>query len=395
MTERRAIPGDPFPPSLTGAAGPLPAVELDAVDAFVLGNLDGGRLFHVADKRIVRGRLVGPTQRRRAFTDALRRLPVDAFLQRDGADTVVTVSRPKTPAVPRDWPRNALLFLATLLTTTWGGAYWNGIDPFAGFSLADPQWGRVLAGFAAGLPFALSLLAILTCHELGHYVAARRYGLDTTLPFYIPIPPMLSPVGTLGAVIKMRTPLYDRRILLDVGAAGPLAGVAAALPILAWGIRGAPAVAAADGPGLYLNEPLLFRALELLLRPDLPTGGDIQATSLVLAGWLGLFVTALNLLPVGQLDGGHAAYALFGARAHKWLGRSAFITILALAPLGWVWHGTLSGLVYALLLFIMLRVRHPQAVDETDRLSRARVALALLTLIVFLLSFTPFPITII
>lgn len=378
------LAADPFPPTVPETAGrPMPA-ELDETDALVLRHLVEPRLFRIGPKRILRGRLELPEGRREAFAEALRRLPVDAFFERVGAETFVTVSRPRAPVVPRGWPLNLLLFLATLLTTLWGGAFWNGVDPFAGSSLAHPDLPAIARGLAVGAPFALSLLFILTCHEFGHWFAARRYGLDATLPFYIPVPPFLSPVGTLGAVIKMRTPLYNRRILMDVGAAGPLAGVVAALPIVVAGILNAPALPPMEGSGLYFNEPLLFSGLERLLRPDLPPGGDIQATSLVLAGWLGLFVTALNLLPVGQLDGGHVAYALLGRGQHA-VGAAAFV---GLAAAGWLWMG---WWMWVLIVLVLVRVRHPPILDLELPLDRKRLAIGWVTLLLFPLCFHPVP----
>ena len=376
---------DPFPPPVPEAVGPAPvAAELDAVDTFVLGQLAEPRLFQVGTKRIVRGKVPAPDGRRGSLERELRALPVDFFYERVGTETYATVSRPKTRAVPRGWPRNLLLFLVTLLTTTWGGAYWQGVDPFAGAALAVADLPEIARGLATGLPFSLSILWILTCHEFGHYFAARRYGLDTTLPFYIPIPPFLSPIGTLGAVIKMNTPLYNRRILMDVGAAGPLAGILAALPVLAYGILRAPEVPLTEGAGLYFSEPLLFQGLERLLRPDLVPGGDIQATGLVLAGWLGLFVTALNLLPVGQLDGGHVLYALLGKGQH----RVGALCFAALAGLGWLWEGWWLWVVVILLL---VRVKHPPILDLDLPLDGTRKALGWVTVLLFALCFHPVP----
>lgn len=244
-----------------------------------------------------------------------------------------------------------------------------------------------------GVIFAVALLAILLAHEAGHYVACRRYGVAATLPFFIPAPPLFL-AGTFGAFIKIKSPIPSRRALFDIAIAGPLAGFAVIVPVAIAGVLTAhPPATPLPSEGLIIfNDPPLLRLLAGAFGVDLL---KIAPNPFYFAAWIGLLVTSLNLLPVGQLDGGHAAYAVFGARTHKWLGRSAFVTILVLAPLGWVWHGTLSGLVYALLLFIMLRVRHPQATDETDLLAHVRIRLAIATLIVFLLSFTPFPITII
>jgi membrane-associated protease RseP (regulator of RpoE activity) len=374
---------EPFPPPAT--VGPEDGVgALDAIDRVVLSQLQEARLYRVGEKRIVRGLLAGGDARRESFARSLQGLPVDSFFERVGDRTYATVSRPKSRSLPAKWPLNLLLFVLTVLTTTWAGAYWNGIDPFE--LAAQPGGGvrALLAAMGSGLPFALSLLTILTCHEFGHYFAARRYGLDTTLPFYIPIPPFLSPIGTLGAVIKLKTALYNRRILMDVGAAGPLAGAVVALPILAYGILHAPIAPVTAGPAYVFNEPLLFKALEKLLRPDMPPHGDIVATSTVLAGWIGLFVTALNLLPVGQLDGGHVVYALLGRGQHV----VGLATVLGLAGLGWLWNG---WWMWVLLILFFVRVKHPPVLDLDLPLDRKRKAIGWITMVLFLLCIHPVP----
>jgi Zn-dependent protease len=372
----------PFPPVATDAVEG--GVALDAIDELVLGQLSEARIYQVGGKRIVRGRLPGGEQRQQAFKRSLQGVPVDSFFERVGDQTFATVSRPKSRALPSNWPLNLLLFALTVVTTTWAGAYWNGVDPIAAATGPGGGLDGFLAAMRAGLPFALSLLAILTCHEFGHYFAARRYGLDTTLPFYVPIPPFVSPIGTLGAVIKLKTPLYNRRILMDVGAAGPLAGAVVALPILVYGILHAPLAPEVSGPTYVFNEPLLFKALERLLRPDIPPNGDIVATSTVLAGWIGLFVTALNLIPVGQLDGGHVVYALLGTRQHL-VGR---ITVVALAGLGWFWNG---WWMWVLLIVFFVRVKHPPVLDLDLPLDAKRKAIGWITVILFLLCIHPVP----
>jgi membrane-associated protease RseP (regulator of RpoE activity) len=380
-------PPDPFPPAVPEVVEPLGAEGVrDSIDTFVLAHLTAPRFLQVAEKRILRGKVDGPPARREQFARRLRELPVDAFFETVGADTFATVSRPKSRRIPTDWPRYLVFFLLTVFTTTWGGAYWNGIDPFAGSTWGDPDLGAILNGLRAGLPYSMALVGILACHEFGHYFAARRYGLDTTLPFFIPIPPFffLLPIGTLGAVIKMNTPLYNRRILMDVGAAGPLAGMVAALPILGYGILRAPAIPETQASGLYFSEPLLFTALEFLLRPDLRAGGDIQATSAVLAGWIGLFVTALNLLPVGQLDGGHVTYALLGRGQHR-LGRIFF---LALAALGFLWSG---WWLWVVIILLVVRIKHPPVLDLELPLDGKRKAIGWITVALFLLCFHPVP----
>lgn len=324
--------------------------------------------------------------------------------------------RRATPPTGREWLRHAALFLLTALTATWAGVMF--VLPFDAVpepALAAPvtpfdyvlylplyyaQTFGAMAIYAAqhtaflaqGATFAAALLSILLAHEAGHYIACRLYGVDATLPFFIPVPPPFM-AGTLGAFIKIKSPIPSRRALFDIGVAGPLAGFAALIPIAVVALlTAAPHTTPlpAEGVIIFNDPPLLHLLAKLLGIEDL---AGIAPNPFYFAAWIGLLVTSLNLLPVGQLDGGHAVYALFGARAHGRAGRIAFFAVLLLAPLGWAWHGTPSGIVYAILLFVMLRVRHPEAEDETDSLGRGRRLIAALTLLVFVLSFTPFPLT--
>jgi membrane-associated protease RseP (regulator of RpoE activity) len=242
-----------------------------------------------------------------------------------------------------------------------------------------------------GLTFAAALLSILLSHEMGHYLACRYYSVSATLPFFIPAPPLFL-AGTFGAFIKIRSPIPSRRALFDIGLAGPLAGFVVALPFCVIGILTMqPPLHVSGGSELIFNDPLLFRLIARALRVPLDPNSPINPY--YMAAWIGLLVTSLNLMPVGQLDGGHGTFAVFGQRAHRIIGRAAFITVAVLAVLGWFWHGSPSGFLYAVLLGVMLKVRHPQpAVMEP--LGTKRVAIAILTLIVFAVCFWPFPITI-
>jgi membrane-associated protease RseP (regulator of RpoE activity) len=220
------------------------------------------------------------------------------------------------PAPPRalSWRLNAVLFVATAASVF-------GTRFVAEAALAD---GLRVALVYAG-QFTGALLAILLAHEFGHYVAARIHGVEASLPFFIPVP-MLSPFGTMGAVIRMRSLIPTRRALFDIGAAGPLAGLALALPLYAWGVAHShfgPTSAAAGG--MELGESLLSRLLDHLFAPPVPEGAELWLSPIALAAWFGMFMTMLNLLPVGQLDGGHVAFALFGPKQNRvaqWAHRS-------------------------------------------------------------------------
>jgi membrane-associated protease RseP (regulator of RpoE activity) len=314
---------------------------------------------------------------------------------------------------------HGLLFLVTAITTTICGIVMAGPDVdvasgapaetggVVGSILLIPwYYARVVVeivrgafthpkSLGQGLVFSASLLAILTAHEFGHYLFCRYYGVDATLPFFIPQPPLLIP-GTFGAFIRMKSPVPSRRALFDIGLAGPLAGFIVIIPIAFAGVltlHHVPLIAgeaSGGGSGITFNDPLLFRLIARAFKVDLDNSA---ANSFYLAAWFGALVTALNLMPVGQLDGGHGTFAAFGKLAHHWLGRVAFVTMAVISVLGWFWHGSPSGFVYVVLLAVMLNVRHPQP-EQMEPLGPMRVAIGIITLIVFALCFLPFPITI-
>jgi Zn-dependent protease len=308
----------------------------------------------------------------------------------------------------RAWVRHAALLCLTFLTTTFGWIYfanppvpdipeparWWGYFWFVPWYYVAAVWGTLQqalhdpGALVQGVTFSLALLAILTAHESGHYVACRIYGVDATLPFFLPSPPLLG-VGTFGAFIKIVSPIPSRRALFDIGVAGPLAGFVMLIPVALAGVLTSHQVADASVAGMTFNDPLLIR---LIARPF---GVDLDRTAINpfwFASWIGLLVTSLNLLPVGQLDGGHASMAVFGELVHKWLGRIAFLTMVTLTTLGWFVHGSPSGFLYTIILAIMLRVRHPVPPDLRP-LGTRRLVVAGLTLVVFALCFWPFPIS--
>lgn len=312
----------------------------------------------------------------------------------------------------REWKKHTFLFLLTVLTTTLAGVmlvspeaepalrepsslpgyilyvpayYFQSVGIYIQQALAQPSL------LAQGALFSGSLLAILTAHESGHYIACRRYGVDATLPFFIPAPPLFL-AGTFGAFIKIKSPIPSRRALFDIGVAGPLAGFVVAVPIAFLGILTLQAGNPITGDGIIFGEPLLFRLFGRLLGVEF---ANTAPNPFYFAAWIGLLVTSLNLMPVGQLDGGHAIYALFGKSLHKWLGLAAFVSVGTLAILGWFWYSSPSGFLYTVLLGVMLRIKHPRVEDEGEPLDRRRMIVAALTLLVFILSFLPFPIQIV
>ena len=209
------------------------------------------------------------------------------------------------------WRTNAWLFVATVVSV------------FGTWMLREPH---SAAGVLHSLEFTAALLGILLAHEFGHYIAARIHRVDASLPYFIPLP-IASPFGTMGAVIRMRSVIPTRRALLDIGAAGPLAGLVLAIPIYAWGVAHSPVIAIPENPEELVNlgDSLLLRLLDHWFAPPTPQGTDVMLSPVAFAGWAGMFVTMINLLPVGQLDGGHVAYALFGPRQNRiahWVHRS-------------------------------------------------------------------------
>ena len=318
----------------------------------------------------------------------------------------------------RTWMLHVLLMLVTLVTATIAGV----LFPFGridSMPVADPQSLPELFDFVAtmptryfdlvthavytlatdtshlidGLSFSLSLLFILISHEMGHYIACRIYGVDATLPFFIPTPPMIGPAGTFGAFIKIKSPMPSRRAVFDIGVAGPIAGFIALIPIAFVGVfrmQPVPASYLNIPGGLTFTDPLFMRFAGSLVGQD-PTIS--VGNPFYYAAWIGLLVTALNLIPSGQLDGGHAIYAVFGKKVHYFTGRIAFVIMTALAIIGFVYYSSPSGFLVAVLLGIMMRVGHPQPYDETP-LDGKRKLIAFLTLVIFVLCFTPFPIRI-
>jgi len=287
-------------------------------------------------------------------------------------DVAVWVARPAAmrSRASRLRPIHVILFCATLFTTTLAGSFQAGVNPL-------DDW-RLLAH---GLPFSATLMGILLVHEMGHYVMSRIHGVEATPPYFIPGPPFL--VGTFGAFIRMHTPT-NRKALFDVGAAGPWAGFLVAIPAVFYGLSLSEVRALEPhAGGLVLGESLVFTFLTRLALGVSPADATILLHPIALAGWFGLFVTFLNLLPIGQLDGGHVVYALLGRR-HRWVARTALLVIIGLALLGW------QGWVMWAILVTVLGLDHPPTVDDTPLDPPRRIA-AWLTIALFAVTFMPVP----
>lgn len=265
---------------------------------------------------------------------------------------------------------NALLFFLTALSTMAAGAIQQGVPLLEDWRL-----------IAVGIPFSFTLLAILIAHEMSHYFVSRYHGVRVTLPFFIPAP---SIIGTFGAFIRIKSPMQDRRALLDIGLAGPLGGVLVAIPVLYVGLKMSTLRIMPEAAGLELGSSILLNQMIRITLGELPDSYQVVLHPVAFAGWIGLLVTSLNLIPVGQLDGGHIAYAILGEKSAK-LAIVCFITLIILGLFGWP-----GWFVWAALLYI-IGWRHPPPVNPAIPLDAKRKWLGALSLILLLVTFTPVP----
>jgi membrane-associated protease RseP (regulator of RpoE activity) len=302
---------------------------------------------------------------------------------------------------------NIVLFVLTVFSVIWAGVPFG--DPEKVLAAVDPVEQIKIAILTGGLPFAITLLAILLAHEFGHYFAARYHKTDATLPYFVPLP-IIGILGTMGAVIVWKEPPRNRRVLFDVGIAGPLAGLIVTIPLLYLGLKWSALGPVTASGGFIEGNSLIYLAMKyavfgrLLPAPEtygglpsilywiqyfltgqpLPIGGvDVMIGPVAFAAWAGLLVTAMNLLPVGQLDGGHVAYVLLGKKARYLL--PAILIFIGLLSLFW------SG--WWLFLFVILLVgrNHPEPLDQITEMDTGRLALALVMIVIFLLVFIPIP----
>jgi membrane-associated protease RseP (regulator of RpoE activity) len=293
---------------------------------------------------------------------------------------------PVPPRPPRPSRWHLILFLLTVVTTILAGA-----EHFASFHIDFGSRALDLSTtqfLLNGLWYSASILAILGAHEFGHYYACRLYRVDASLPYFLPAPLPLT--GTLGAFIRIRQPIPGKRELFDIGIAGPIAGFIVAIPVLLVGMSLSRVTALpADTRGfLELGEPLLFKAAAWLFWGTPPEGYSINLHPMAFAAWFGLLATALNLFPIGQLDGGHIAYAVLGRK-------STLVTIGTVACLVGLTFVSSSWIVWTVLTVVMLisfGPRHPRTVDEDVPLDRTRLWLAAAALVMFIICFTPAPI---
>ena len=328
----------------------------------------------------------------------------DAFTQSTADLRAVTAA---TPSYPRIWwrwrsalrlrapawasslPFHLLLLALTVLTTLTVGAQvalnYSRHVPAFNLELSDSLLRSIWqhpSTLALGLPFSCTLLGILLAHEMGHYLTCRHYGLRASYPYFIPAPTL---IGTLGAFIKIRSPIYTRPMLFEVAVAGPIAGFVLAAPALTWAVIHSHAASAAELSGaIACGKPFLLTILTRWIRPG---PGHIALSPVGCAAWVGVFATALNLLPMSQLDGGHILYAALG-RKHRLLSRSFWLALLPLGYfcwMGWFMWAAIIGLI---------GIGHPPVMFPEEKLSTKHKALAVIALAIFLLSFMPTPFTV-
>jgi membrane-associated protease RseP (regulator of RpoE activity) len=306
------------------------------------------------------------------------------FRHKKGDDIVVAVKGVIDKSGASNPLINILLFLATILTTLAAGAGLAGEDLWG--AVQTGSFTAVLDSLLAGIPFAVALLGILGVHEFGHYLASHLHGVRATLPYFIPLP--VVGIGTLGAFIQIKSPMTSRKVLFDIGMAGPYAGLLVAIPLLFVGLTlSMDNVVPVFAPGLTLEtigSSIFIDGLVQLIT-DIPAGRTLRLDPIFFAAWLGFFLTALNLLPAGQLDGGHAAYAILGRAAHT----VAYIVVFLLIVIG-AFLGSINWFVWA--FFILLSgLRHPPPLNDITDVGLPRKIIGVCTIALFVLIFTPVP----
>jgi membrane-associated protease RseP (regulator of RpoE activity) len=368
---RRPTPASPPPDDLILVGDMLRRNLDDVLAVYDNGQRDGVFLF--------RGQLVLPPARAlELLRDRFGRFGYTPYLRKDSRlGGVLLQAWPTVTVLARNRVAlNIVLFVLTVASTLLAGTQFVGSPMFDQLRRA-PSWWWLLSG----VPFAATLLLTLGVHEFGHYFAARYYKVPVSLPYFIPVPPPFL-FGTLGAVIRMRAPAGDKNALFDIAAAGPIAGLVIAVPALILGVQWSVVAPASPGVWVTFGDSLLTHALVALRFGTIPEGMKLYTHPVFDAAWVGLLVTALNLMPVGQLDGGRIAYALFG-RGHRAVGIATFAGLLALGAVTW----SMNWVVWGLFILIFVGFHHAPPLDDVTPLSPRRrlvgyVCLALLVLLV-------------
>jgi membrane-associated protease RseP (regulator of RpoE activity) len=296
--------------------------------------------------------------------------PIPLELDTEGPGSLALPLEEETQA-QRHFPwLNLVLFVLTIFTTLLAGALQQGLNIFT-----NP------GALVVGIPFSFTLMTILLTHEMGHYLTSRYHRVGATLPYFIPAP---SIIGTFGAFIRMTSPILSKRALLDIGASGPIAGFVVAIAAVAIGLHYSTVVETPALEGMKLGTPLIFSLISNVVIGSVPDGYDVLLHPIAFAGWIGLFVTALNLIPIGQLDGGHVVFAVFGRR-HRTLSLLMIPTLILLGLYGW------PGWFLWAVLPLIFGINHPPVLDGDIPLDRPRKIIGWISLLIFILTFTPTP----
>jgi Zn-dependent protease len=377
-----------FWPRRRTAAAPPPSDDLVLLGDILRRNVDDIlAVYDHGEKNgvfLFRGQLVtAPARALEILRDRFRRFGYTPYLRTDRGGVLVQ-AWPTTAVHGRSRVTvNVLLFLLTLVSTLLAGTQFVGSPTFDALR-RDPSWWWMLSG----VPFAVTLLATLAVHEFGHYFTARHYGVSVSLPYFIPVPPPFL-FGTLGAIIRMRTPARDRNALFDIAVAGPLAGLFIAVPALVLGVYWSTVAPVVPGVWVTFGDSMLTHLFVALRFGEIPEGMKLYTHPVFDAAWVGLLVTALNLMPVGQLDGGRIAYALFGGR-HRIVGIATFVALLALGALTW----SMNWVVWGFFVLFFVGFHHGPPLDDITPLTSGRRALGVACLILLVLLIPPIPIDI-
>jgi membrane-associated protease RseP (regulator of RpoE activity) len=368
---RRAAPSPPFPTD-----------DLLIVEDRLRRNVED--VFAVRERQIRGGVIIfrgefasDPARALDLLLARFRPLGYTPFVRREGGDVVIQAWPLPDPVMRQRIGLNVVLFVLTCMSTLFAGLAFSGSPTFDALRVSPG-----LARFFAGVPFAFTIMLILGVHEFGHYFTARYYHASVSLPYFIPAPPI---VGTFGAIIRMTSPARDRNSLFDIAVAGPVAGLLIALVAMALGLEWSH-VGPATPEQMVFGQSLLLRFLVYLRFGSIPDGGMIYTHPVADAAWVGFLVTGLNLFPIGQLDGGRIAYALFG-RHHRVVGVMTFIGLLLMGVL----TGALNWFVWGALILFLVGFRHSPPLDDVTPLTPGRRLLGVLCLVLLVLLLPPVP----
>lgn len=347
--------------------------------------LEISAIYHTKREIFIQGKLYSSIEPfsasydwKKIITDRLSSLGFSVGFDQNENQIVLHIIRPEYKSEEVFPWTNLVLFLLTVLTTLAAGAIMERPEIISNLSLIISNPLLILNGW----PFAVPLLSILLCHEFGHYIESKINGIKVSLPYFIPGPTIL---GTFGAVIRSKSPFKNRKNLLDVGAAGPIAGFVVAVIVVILGLSYSQVVEKVPQASISLGDSLIFKLLSFLVLKKIPEGHDVLLSPTAFAGWAGILVTMLNLLPIGQLDGGHIIYALLGKMQKK----IALVAVLVLIPLGiFLWEGWLVWVV----LILIIKLGHPPTLNDQIPLDLKRKIIGWTAMFIFILSFTPVPI---